>query len=70
MASYTTYRAYWQLLKTAEGDPRYEKDRATALLRRFVDEHRLVIDRKVAIMVAHFHDQTAHSISGLAKAMI
>jgi type I restriction enzyme R subunit len=70
LESYTTYKAYWRLLKTIEDDPQYESGKAKALLRRFVEIHRHTIDKKIEIMVEHFHNHIAHQISGKAKAMI
>ncbi len=39
LANYTTYAAYWRLLKKVEGDPRYDKKKAQYLLKAFVDLH-------------------------------
>ena len=70
LASYTTYKAYWRLLKTVEDDPHYEKKKAACLLRSFVEIHRHAIDAKVRIMVEHFAAQVQGRIGGRAKAMI
>ena len=70
LENYTTYKTYWRLLKTIEEDPRYEKGKATYLLRSFVDLHEHAIRKKVEIMADHFHEQVAGRISGQAKAMI
>lgn len=70
LESYTTYKTYWRLLKTIEDDPQYESGKAKSLLRRFVDLHRHTIDKKIEIMVEHFHTHIAHQIGGKAKAMI
>jgi len=70
LENYTTYHTYWSLRKTIEDDPRYEKGKASYLLKSFVDLHEHAIDQKVAIMVEHFHGQVAHRIAGRAKAMI
>lgn len=70
LANYTTYHTYWSLHKTIEDDPRYEKGKATYLLKAFVDLHEHAIAQKLEIMVEHFHDQVAHRIGGKAKAMI
>lgn len=70
LASYTTYRAYWQLLKKVASDPRYDKRKASALLRSFVELHDHAIDAKVRVMVDHFASQAAGEIGGKAKAMI
>ena len=70
LESYTTYKTYWRLLKTIEDDPRYEKGKATFLLKSFVDLHPNSIEKKISLMVEHFHDQVANKIKGRAKAMI
>ena len=70
LESYTTYKAYWRLLKTIEDDPRYDKSKASYLLRSFVDLHPHAIDRKVRIMVEHFTGKSQSEIGGRAKAMI
>ncbi len=51
LASYTTYTAYWKLLKTIETDPRYEKKKAEYLLKAFVDLSEHAIDEKIRVMV-------------------
>ena len=70
LESYTTYKAYWRLLKTIEDDPRYDKSKASYLLRSFVDLHPHAIDQKVRIMIEHFAAKSQSEISGRAKAMI
>ena len=70
LESYTTYKAYWRLLKTIEDDPRYDKSKASHLLRSFVDLHPHAIDEKVRIMVEHFTAKSQSEIDGRAKAMI
>ncbi len=70
LASYTTYKAYWRLLKTVADDPRYDKQKAAYLLRSFVDLHPHAIAEKVRICVEHFVAQVQAKIGGQAKAMI
>lgn len=70
LKNYTTYRAYWKLLKKVEDDPEYESKKAKLLLKRFMDLHRDNITKKVEIIVEHFHESVAHHIGGKAKAMI
>jgi type I restriction enzyme R subunit len=70
LENHTTYRTYWSLLKTIEDDPRYDRDKAIYLLRKFVDLHPHAIEQKVAIMIEHFVDNVAEQINGQAKAMI
>jgi len=70
LASYTTYKAYWRLLKKVEGDPRYDKKKAQYLLKSFVELHPHAIGEKVRVMVEHFAAQAQGEIGGKAKAMI
>ncbi|MDQ7840817.1 MAG: type I restriction endonuclease [bacterium] len=70
LANYTTYKAYWRLLKTIEDDPRYDKSKAEYLLKLFVELHPHAIQEKLRIMVEHFAAQAQNEIGGKAKAMI
>jgi len=70
LANYTTYKAYWSLLKKVETDPRYDRRKAQYLLTQFVGLHSHTIGKKTAIMVGHFADHVAERIGGKAKAMI
>jgi type I restriction enzyme R subunit len=70
LANYTTYTAYWRLLKKVEADPRYDKKKAQYLLKSFVELHPHAIGEKVRIIVEHFAAQVQGEISGRAKAMI
>ncbi|MGH7288880.1 MAG: type I restriction enzyme subunit R domain-containing protein, partial [Myxococcota bacterium] len=70
LASYTTYQAYWRLLKKVEDDPRYDKRKAEYLLKSFVDLHPHAIAEKVQMMLEHFAAQVQGEIAGKAKAMI
>lgn len=70
LENYTTYRVYWNLLKTAADDPHYDRKKAAYLARRFVDLHDHSIKQKISIIVDHFIEHSAHRIGGRAKAMI
>ncbi|MEK6815426.1 MAG: RNA-binding domain-containing protein, partial [Nitrospirota bacterium] len=70
LANYTTYKAYWRLLKKVEDDPRYDKRKAEYLLKSFVELHPHAIGEKVRICVEHFAAQVQGEIGGKAKAMI
>jgi type I restriction enzyme R subunit len=70
LTNYTTYTAYWRLLKKIEDDPRYDKKKAEYLLKSFVELHPHAISEKVRIMVDHFAAQVQNEISGRAKAMV
>jgi len=70
LANYTTYKAYWKLLKTIAEDPKYDRAKAQFLMKRFVELHPHAINEKVAIMIEHFASQAQNRIGGKAKAMI
>ncbi len=70
LANYTTYKAYWRLLKTVENDPHYDKRKAEYLLKSFVELHAHAIGEKVKICIEHFAAQVQEEIAGKAKAMI
>ncbi|MDZ4064030.1 MAG: type I restriction endonuclease subunit R, partial [Coriobacteriia bacterium] len=70
LKNYTTYKTYWKLLKAIEDDPNYDHDKASYLLKAFVDLHEHTIRNKVEIMVEHFRNNTAGRINKRAKAMI
>ena len=70
LKNYTTYKAYWRLLKTVGDDPEYESRKAKRLLQRFVDLSEESIAKKIEIIVEHFHEHVVHQIRNRAKAMI
>jgi len=70
LQNYTTYKAYWRLLKTIQDDPRYDKKKAEYLLKSFVELHPHAINEKIRIVVEHFAAQVQNRIGGKAKAMI
>lgn len=70
LASYSTYAAYWRLLKKVEDDPHYDRKKAEYLLKSFVDLSAHAIGEKVRICVEHFAAQVQGEIGGRAKAMI
>ena len=70
LGRYSTYKAYWRLLKKIEDDPRYDRRKAEHLLKSFVELHPHAIGEKVAVCVEHFAAQVAAAIGGRAKAMI
>jgi type I restriction enzyme, R subunit len=70
LANYSTYTAYWKLLKKVEADPRYDRKKAEYLLKSFVELHPHAIGEKVKICVEHFATSAQNEIAGKAKAMI
>lgn len=70
LQNYTTYTAYWSLLKKIEDDPKFDRAKAARLLLSFVDMHEHTIQKKVEIIVEHFINQVQSRIGGHAKAML
>lgn len=70
LQNYTTYQAYWRLLKTVSDDPQYDRRPAQRLLKNLVELSPHAIEAKVAIIVEHFAHNVAHRINGQAKAMV
>ena len=67
---YTTYRAYYRLLKACEKDPNVDRKKAALALARFMKLHPHNIAQKTEVMVEHFEAVTRHKIGGRAKAMV
>ncbi|KPL72971.1 restriction endonuclease subunit R [Leptolinea tardivitalis] len=70
LQNYTTYKAYWSLLKKVKDDPTYDRNKAVRLMMSFVDMHEHTIGKKVEVIVEHFRNQTQSRIGGHAKAMV
>ena len=70
LENYTTYKAYWRLLKKIEDDPRYDKRKAEYLLKSFVELHPHAIGEKVRIWSSTSPPRCRIEIGGQAKAMI
>lgn len=70
LANYTTYKAYYGLIKNIEDDPVLEKKKAAKALARFLKLHPHSLAQKTEIMIEHFRAHTRHKIGGRAKAMV
>lgn len=70
LQNYTTYKAYWSLLKKIQDDPNYDRSKAVRLMMSFVNMHEHTINKKVEVIVEHFINQVQSRIGGHAKAMI
>jgi len=70
LENYMTYKTYFKLVKMIEEDPEYEKRKATAVLKRYVDLHEHAINKKTEIMLDHFNKNVKGSTRGKAKAMV
>ena len=67
---YSTYKAYYKLIKACQDDPHVERKKAARALARFMRMHPHNIAQKTEVMVEHFNTFTRHKIGGKAKAMV
>ena len=69
---YTPVQSYYKLAKTVEDDPRFDKKRAQAILRYYVESNSYAIHEKAAIIVEHFHSEVIAKgkVGGKARAMV
>ncbi|AML50181.1 type I restriction endonuclease subunit R [Falsihalocynthiibacter arcticus] len=70
LKSYTTYKAYYGLIKSIEDDPEVPRKKAAKQLARFMSLHPHNISQKVEVIIEHFRHHTRHKIGGRAKAMV
>jgi type I restriction enzyme R subunit len=70
LKSYTTYAAYFKLLKSSEQDPSFDRRRSVRALTRHMRLHPHGFAQKTTIIIEHFHATTRHRIGGQAKAMV
>lgn len=70
LLNYTTYAAYYGLLKACDNDPNVERKPAAQALAQFMRLHPHNIAQKTAVMVEHFNGMTRHRIGGRAKAIV
>ena len=70
LKNYTTYKAFYRLVKAIEDDPEVNKKQATSQLARFMSLHPHNIAQKTQVMVEHFRAKVRHRIGGKAKAMV
>jgi type I restriction enzyme R subunit len=70
LKNYTTYAAYYKLVKSCQGDPEVERKKAAKALARFMRLHPHNIAQKTEVIVEHFNAVTRHKIGGKAKAMV
>lgn len=70
LQNYTTFKVYFSLLKKIEADPRYDRKKATYLLRSYADLHEHAIHTKTVMILDHFEQEVKNRIAGKAKAMV
>jgi type I restriction enzyme R subunit len=70
LASYVTYKTYWQIEQATPEDPEYDPAKARAAIARFVALHPHQLAQKAEVIVEHYRAKVAHKIGGMAKAMV
>ena len=70
LASYTTYAAYYGLLKNVEDDPKLPRKKAARALAKFASLHPHNVEQKTEVIVEHFRRAVMHRLGGRAKAMV
>ena len=70
LQNYTTYKRYFQLVKSVQEDKEYEKSRTLRALTNFVDLQPRSIEEKTRIILTHFTDRTEKTIGGKGRAML
>ena len=70
LQNYTTFRRYFQLVKSVPEDEAYEKARTLRALTNYVDLQPHSIETKTRIILEHFIARTAKAIEGKGRAML
>ena len=67
---YTTFKRYFQLVKSVPEDKTYEKRRTLRMLTNYVDLQPHSIEQKTRVILDHFTDHTEKTIEGKGRAML
>ena len=70
LQNYTTFKRYFQLVKSVLEDKAYEKRRTLRMLTNYVDLQPHSIETKTRIILEHFVEHTARTIEGKGRAML
>jgi type I restriction enzyme R subunit len=70
LKNFVSYRTYWTLLKKVKEDPKYDRQKASKLLTRFVAENPKTIREKVEVIVEHLANKVLDQIGHRARAML
>jgi type I restriction enzyme, R subunit len=72
LASYTTYKSYYEIQKSITDNPLFDTKKAQKKLRAYVERSQQTINTKAEIMLDHFIEQvvTPKKLRGRAKGMI
>ena len=69
---YTPVQSYYRLTKTVEDDPHFDKKRAQAIFRYYVESSTDAVFKKAEVMVEHFHNEVISKgkVGGKARVMV
>ena len=72
LANYTTYKSYYEIEKSIEGNPLFDTAKAQKQLKGYVERHKQTIATKADLMLDHFitHVVNTKKLKGKAKAMV
>lgn len=70
LRGYTTYNSYYKIISIAEDNPKFDKKKANAKIKRYVESDANAIAKKAEIMIDHFYANIHKKIGGKAKAML
>lgn len=70
LQNYMTYKAYYQLEKAIEDDPKLKGRKTQGRVARFATLHPTAIAQKVEVIVEHFLRHVSEELGGDAKAMV
>lgn len=70
LQNYLTYRAYYELEKAIEDDPRLKSTEGRRQVARFAHLHPTAIGQKVEVIIEHFRRHVLLELGGQAKGMV
>lgn len=70
LKNFYSYRTFWTLLEKVKSTKKYDRQKASRLLVRFVAEHPETIREKVAVICEHLNDKVLPQINERGRAML
>ena len=70
LQNYTTYKRYFKVKQTKDGDIEIPTGRGKKELVKYVDSHEMTIQNKVQIMLNHWIDKGSKEIQGRSRGMV
>jgi len=72
LSNYTTYKSYYEIIKSVEENPEFDVNKAQKKLRNRVENDKMTIKTKAEVMVGHFIENIFNKkkLKGKAKGMV